>query len=199
MKEELRPAICMKGEEAIALLARWLSWAARCQIPPFVVLGAKIRRHRKNAAACLLSSSVYRRWPCSFQCLYPPPAHAGWRCPDIRGKFNVRQMKDPKVGSFSPTFHFTEPKSRVSALYCVLAFMVARLMVRQAEHAGMHMSVRELLDTLAGIEETLMLYEGARGRPVPGGCSRRSTPPSTASTTLRLQHLRPQALTQAIS
>lgn len=66
MKEELRPAICMKGEEAIALLARWLSWAARGQIPPFVALGAKIRRHRKNAAACLLSSSVYRRWPLLF-------------------------------------------------------------------------------------------------------------------------------------
>ena len=27
------------------------------------------------------------------------------------------------------------------------------------------MSVRELLDTLAGIEETLMLYQGERGRP----------------------------------
>jgi hypothetical protein len=29
----------------------------------------------------------------------------------------------------------------------------------------MHMSVRELLDTLAGIQETLMLYQGERGRP----------------------------------
>ena len=81
----------------------------------------------------------------------------------VEGDF--RQMKDPKVVSFSPMFHFTESKIRVHVFYCVLALMVARLMVREAEHAGMHMSVRELLDTLAGIEETLMLYQGERGRP----------------------------------
>jgi transposase len=81
----------------------------------------------------------------------------------VEGDF--RQMKDPKVVSFSPMFHFTESKIRVHVLYCVLALMVARLMVREAEHAGMHMSVRELLDALAGIEETLMLYQGERGRP----------------------------------
>ena len=81
----------------------------------------------------------------------------------VEGDF--RQMKDPKVVSFSPMFHFTESKIRVHVFYCVLALMVARLMVREAEHAGMHLSVRELLDTLAGIAETLMLYQGERGRP----------------------------------
>jgi transposase len=81
----------------------------------------------------------------------------------VEGDF--RQMKDPKVVSFSPMFHFTESKIRVHAMYCVLALMVARLMVREADHAGVHMSVRELLDTLAGIQETLMLYQGERGRP----------------------------------
>ncbi len=74
-------------------------------------------------------------------------------------------MKDPKVVSFSPMFHFTESKIRVHVFYCVLALLVARLMVREAEHAGMHMSVRELFDTLADIQETLMLYQGERGRP----------------------------------
>ena len=81
----------------------------------------------------------------------------------VEGDF--RQMKDPKVVSFSPMFHFTEQKIRVHVLYCVLALMVARLMVREADHAGMHMSVRELLDHLSGIEETLLLYQGERGRP----------------------------------
>ena len=74
-------------------------------------------------------------------------------------------MKDPRVVSFSPMFHFTEQEIHVHVLYCVLALLVARLMVREAEHTGMHMSVRELLDTLAGIQETLMLYQGERGRP----------------------------------
>ncbi len=74
-------------------------------------------------------------------------------------------MKDPKVVSFSPMFHWTEQKIRVHVLYCVLALMVARLMVREADRAGMHMSVRELLATLAGIEETVLLYQGETGRP----------------------------------
>ena len=81
----------------------------------------------------------------------------------VEGDF--RQMKDPKVISFSPMFHFTESKIRVHVFYCVLALLVARLMVREAAHAGMHMSVGELLDTLAGIQETLLLYQGERGRP----------------------------------
>jgi len=78
---------------------------------------------------------------------------------------DFRQMKDPKVVSFSPMFHFTDQKIRVHVLYCVLALMVARLMVREADRDGMHMSVRALLDALAGIEETVLLYQGERGRP----------------------------------
>ncbi len=74
-------------------------------------------------------------------------------------------MKDPKVVSFSPMFHWTEQKIRVHVFYCVVALMVARLMVRQAERSGMHMSVRELLATLERIQETVLLYQGETGRP----------------------------------
>jgi transposase len=78
---------------------------------------------------------------------------------------DFRQMKDPKVVSFSPMFHWTDQKIRVHVEHCVLALMTARLMVREADHAGMHMSVRELLSTLGGIEESVMLFQGERGRP----------------------------------
>ena len=81
----------------------------------------------------------------------------------VEGDF--RQMKDREVVSFSPMFHFTEQKIRVHVFYCVLALAIARLMTREADHAGMHQSVRELLDTLAGIGETVLLYQGDRGRP----------------------------------
>jgi transposase len=81
----------------------------------------------------------------------------------VEGDF--RQMKDPKVVSFSPMFHWTESKIRVHVLYCVLGLMVARLMVREADRAGLHLSVRALLSSLAGIEETVLLYQGERGRP----------------------------------
>ncbi len=49
----------------------------------------------------------------------------------VEGDF--RQMKDPKVVSFSPMFHFTESKIRVHVLYRGLALMAARLMVREAD------------------------------------------------------------------
>jgi transposase len=78
---------------------------------------------------------------------------------------DFRQMKDPSVVSFSPMFHWSESKIRVHIFYCVLALMVAKLMTREADQAGMHMSVRELLGQLAGIEETVLLYQGERGRP----------------------------------
>jgi len=50
--------------------------------------------------------------------------------------------------------------------YCVLALAIAHLMRRHADRAGLHLSVRELLDELAGIEETVLLYhDGGKGRP----------------------------------
>jgi transposase len=78
---------------------------------------------------------------------------------------DFRQMKDPKVVSFSPMFHWTDHKIRVHVFYCVLALMVARLMVREADRNGIHLSVRTLLDNLAGIQETVLLYQCDRGRP----------------------------------
>jgi transposase len=78
---------------------------------------------------------------------------------------DFRQMKDPQVVSFSPMFHWTDHKIRVHSSYCVLALMAARLLRREAAQAGMAISVRELLDTLAGIQETVLLYQGERGRP----------------------------------
>ncbi len=77
-----------------------------------------------------------------------------------------RQLKDPHVVSFSPMHHWTDSKIRVHVFYCVLALAVAHLMRRHADHAGLHLSVRELLDELGGIEETVLLYhDGGKGRP----------------------------------
>ncbi|HWD45787.1 MAG TPA: IS1634 family transposase [Actinomycetota bacterium] len=78
---------------------------------------------------------------------------------------DFRQLKDPKVVSFSPMFHWTDHKIRVHVFSCVLALMVARLMVREAARNGLHLSVRALLQALGGIQETVLLYQGDRGRP----------------------------------
>ena len=77
-----------------------------------------------------------------------------------------RQQKDPHVVSFGPMHHWTDQKIRVHVFYSVLALTVAHLMRRQADRAGLHMSVRELLAELAGIGETVLLYhDGGKGRP----------------------------------
>jgi transposase len=77
-----------------------------------------------------------------------------------------RQMKDPHVVSFSPMHHWTDQKIRVHVFYCVLALTIAHLMRREAERAGLHLSVRALLAELAGIEETVLLHhDGGKGRP----------------------------------
>ncbi|MDN5771950.1 MAG: IS1634 family transposase [Microlunatus sp.] len=79
---------------------------------------------------------------------------------------SFRQMKDVQVVSFGPMHHWTDSKIRVHVFYSVLALTIAHLMRREAEHAGLHLSVRELLHQLGGIEETVLLYhDGGKGRP----------------------------------
>jgi transposase len=80
-------------------------------------------------------------------------------------EFGFRQLKDPDVVSFSPMHHWTEHNIRVHTQTCVLALMVAHLMRRQAEQAGLHLSVRAILDHLAGIGETVLIYPSTGGRP----------------------------------
>ena len=90
---------------------------------------------------------------------------AGYRSQnDVESGF--RQLKDPHVVGFSPMFHWTDSKIRVHVFYCVLALAIAHLMRRQAHQAGLDLSVRELLTTLGGIEETVLIYPtGNKGRP----------------------------------
>ena len=90
---------------------------------------------------------------------------AGYRSQnDVESGF--RQLKDPHLVGFSPMFHWTDSKIRVHLFSCVLALAIAHLMRREAQHAGLNLSVRELLAHLAGIEETVLLYPtGSKGRP----------------------------------
>jgi transposase len=80
-------------------------------------------------------------------------------------EFGFRQLKDPHVVSFSPMHHWTEHNIRVHTFTCVLALQIAHLMRRQAAQAGQHLSVRELLTQLAGIQETVLIYPSTGGRP----------------------------------
>jgi transposase len=90
---------------------------------------------------------------------------AGYRS-QSEAEFSFRQLKDRHVVSFSPMFHWSEHNIRVHTFTCVLALQIAHLMRLQTERAGLHLSVRQLLDQLAGIGETVLIYPtGGRGRP----------------------------------
>ena len=78
---------------------------------------------------------------------------------------DFRQMKDHEIVSFSPMFHWTDQKIRVHVFYCVLALTIAKLMAREVNQSGTEMSVREMLSSLAQIQETVLLYKAERGRP----------------------------------
>jgi transposase len=81
-------------------------------------------------------------------------------------EFGFRQLKDPQVVSFNPMHHWTDQKIRVHVFCCVLALAVAHLMRRTIAQAGLHLSVRELLQQLEGIGETVLLHhDGGKGRP----------------------------------
>jgi transposase len=80
-------------------------------------------------------------------------------------ELSFRQLKDPHAVSFSPMHHWTDPHIRVHVFTCVLALQIAHLMRRHAHQAGLDMSVRELLNTLAGIQETVLIYTSTGGRP----------------------------------
>jgi transposase len=89
---------------------------------------------------------------------------AGYRS-QSEAEFSFRQMKDPHVVSFSPMYHWTEHNIKVHMFTCVLALQAAHLMRLTAHRAGLDLSVRELLGQLAGIGETVLLYQGGQGRP----------------------------------
>ena len=122
---------------------------------------------------------------------------AGYRS-QSEAEFSFRQMKDPHVVSFSPMFHWTEHNIRVHMFTCVLALQIAHLMRLKARRAGLDLSVRALLGELAGIDETILLYQAERASPGPPHAHRHHIAPGQAQRHLRPRPLRAQALTWVI-
>src|SRR5271165_3749415 len=89
---------------------------------------------------------------------------AGYRS-QSEAEFSFRQMKDPRVVSFSPMHHWTDHNIRVHVFTCMLALQLAHLMRYRARQEGLDLSVRELLGQLGGIEETVLVYPSTGGRP----------------------------------
>lgn len=77
----------------------------------------------------------------------------------------LKQLADPVVSAPSVNWRWDPHRIAVHGLICALATTVVHLMRRRAQQAGLNLSVRDLLDRLAGIEETVLRYPSTGGRP----------------------------------
>jgi transposase len=161
-----RQRAAVQAEIAAICKPRWVGQIIKVTLTGQQPAELRLSWRSDNAARRRLEQRLFgkrilftnRDWPV-------PEVVAAYRS-QSDAEFGFRQLKDPHVVSFSPMHHWTDSKIRVHVFYCVLALAIAHLMRRQAAHAGMHMSVRELLDHLAGIQETVLLYhDGGKGRP----------------------------------
>jgi len=75
-----------------------------------------------------------------------------------------RQMKNPQFLRWSPMFHWTDSKIRVHAFYCVLALTLSSVLQRDLWHKGEPLSIHRLLEQLAAMKETLVIYPRRQGQ-----------------------------------
>jgi hypothetical protein len=99
--------------------------------------------------------------------------HDDWPVADVIAAYRARyyldstfrRLNEPFVTGPAPRWNWTDERIELHALICVLAATVTHLMRREADRAGLDVSVRELMDKLAGIEETVLTYPSTGGRP----------------------------------
>jgi len=83
-----------------------------------------------------------------------------------RAERAFRELKDPEGCALRPQYHWTDQKLQVHAFGCVMAFLLLKLLERQARRAGLPVrSPRSVRRQLESIREVLVIEAGARGRP----------------------------------
>ena len=161
-----RPAAKVAAEIAAITADPWLRRVLHCELT-----GATPAQHRltvqidQDAADALEAEVFGKRILITNRDQWPVAEVITAYRSQSDVEFSFRQLKDPHVVSFSPMHHWTEHNIRVHTFTCVLALQIAHLMRREADQAGQHLSVRELLDHLAGIQETVLIYPSTGGRP----------------------------------
>lgn len=69
-----------------------------------------------------------------------------------------KKMKDRKIGTWWPMFHWTDQKIKVHGLYCSLSLILRSLIMKRIREASMPMSVNRLHEKLSGIREVLNVF-----------------------------------------
>ena len=161
-----RPRDKVEAEITAITSKPWVRRVIRWQLTGDQPKDLRLTWHADPGARAALEEEVFGRhvlitdhddWPAA-------EVIAGYRS-QSEAEFSFRQMKDPRVVSFSPMHHWTDHNIRVHVFTCVLALQLAHLMRYRARQEGPDLSVRELLGQLGGIEETVLVYPSTGGRP----------------------------------
>jgi len=71
---------------------------------------------------------------------------------------SFKTIKDHRIISFHPIWHWTDSKIRIDAFISVLAYLLIKLLQYLAKKDGLEMSVVSLIKALEGIREVLLVY-----------------------------------------
>jgi transposase len=84
---------------------------------------------------------------------------------EVEGAF--RQAKDDEHLAIRPQYHWTDHKVRVHVFICLVAFLLARVVEREARKAGRRESLSGILDLLSDVRLAMMLAASGKtgGRP----------------------------------
>jgi transposase len=161
-----RPRDKVEAEITAVTAKPWVRRVIRWQLTGDQPKDLRLTWHADPGARAALEEEIFGKhvlitdhddWPAA-------EVIAGYRS-QSEAEFSFRQMKDPRVVSFSPMHHWTDHNIRVHVFTCVLALQLAHLMRYRARQEGLDLSVRELLGQLGGIEETVLVYPSTGGRP----------------------------------
>ncbi|MDQ2728105.1 MAG: IS1634 family transposase [Actinomycetota bacterium] len=192
-----RPAGAVDAEIANILKAKWLSRVISTTLAGESPAELRLTWRTKPQARAALEAELFGK-----RILFTDRDHwtiaqvvAGYRS-QSHVEADFRQMKDPKVVSFSPMFHWTDHKIRVHVCCCVLALMVARLMVREAERHGMALSVALApRNPRRHPRDRSALPRRTGTPPRPADAHRDRSHPATPLRPLRPRRLRPETMT----
>ncbi len=71
---------------------------------------------------------------------------------------SFRTIKDHRIISLHPIWHWTDSKIRIDAFISVLSYLLIKLLQYKAKESGLDMSVSSLITALKGIREVLLIY-----------------------------------------
>jgi transposase len=71
---------------------------------------------------------------------------------------SFKTIKDHRIISFHPIWHWTDSKIRIDAFISVLAYLLIKLLQYLAKQDGLEMSVASLIKALEGIREVFLVY-----------------------------------------